>query len=53
MKKYINAKADIYKLDAGDVMLIVSLESFDLDSFKSEDASDANSNHYNNWGKWK
>ena len=52
MKNYINAKAEIYKLDAGDVMLIASLESFNLDSFTSEDSSDSNSKHFNNWGNW-
>ena len=50
MKNYINAKAEIYKLDAGDVMLYASIESFNLDSFESDDST--SSKHYSNWGNW-
>lgn len=52
MKKYINAKAEIYKLDADDIMLLTSAESFSFSNFNTEDANDKSSKHYNNWGFW-
>ena len=51
MKKYISAKADIYKLDTGDLMN-VSLGVGELDM---DDASFNNEKGYNQagaWGNW-
>ena len=46
MKNYVNAKAEIYKLDTGDIMLI-SLESLNFENIeKNEDKK------YSSWGNW-
>lgn len=52
MKKYINATAEIYKLDVGDVMLLTSVEVFSFSDFKTEDPETEGSKHYKNWGNW-
>ena len=46
MKNYVNAKAEIYKLDAGDIMLI-SINVADLDSIDKNEG-----NAFSNWGNW-
>jgi len=46
MKNYVNAKAEIYKLDAGDVMLVASTN---LD-FENIDTNESKA--YSTWGDW-
>ena len=48
MKNYVNAKAEIYKLDAGDIML-VSVESLNLKDWTPDEAEN---DSYSKWGKW-
>ena len=49
MKKYTNAKAEIYKLDAGDIMLTSVTTAVDLDSL---DRNEDNAFSISNWGNW-
>jgi len=51
MKNYVNAEIEIFKLDAGEIMLS-SFDIFSFDSFETEDPNDKTSKHYNNWGNW-
>ena len=46
MKKYISAKADIYKLDTGDIMNV----SLDLGALDMDDESFYNEKGYNQKG---
>ena len=46
MKKYINAKVEIYKLNAGDIML-VSVESLDFENIEKNEEK-----KYSSWGNW-
>ena len=52
MKKYISAKADIYKLNTGDIMNVsLGVGEFDMDN----DESFKNDKGYNTngaWGNW-
>lgn len=49
MKKYVNAKAEIYKLDAGDIM-ITSIQNLSFDVIGNETYE--GDNNYANWGNW-
>lgn len=46
MKKYTNAKAEIYKLDAGDIMLT------SINSMSFEDIDKNESKAYSTWTQW-
>ena len=51
MKKYINAKVEIYNLDAGDIMFLSS----DPNELNMDDSSFNNEKGYNSsgaWGNW-
>ncbi len=48
MKNYVNVKAEIYKLDAGDIML-ASVNSLDLKTWTPDDATNSS---YSKWEKW-